>query len=366
MAEKLPAGAVAPLLLEWFHQNRRPLPFRLDPSPYHIWISEIMLQQTQVATALPYYERFIAELPDIAALAGCDEGRLLKLWEGLGYYSRARNLQKAARVVMERHGGELPASYEALLALPGIGPYTAGAVASIAFGLPEVAVDGNVLRVMARLTADDGDIAQPDAKRRLGAEARHQLPPDAPGPYNEALMELGALVCVPGTPRCGSCPLAGICLGFEQNIAEKLPVKAKAPAKKELPVCVLLVRRAGDGALLLGRRPPGGLLAGLWGLPSFEGKFKKAEAAALLAELLPGAAPGRALPKAAHVFTHRVWRLYGWECAAPAGAAAPAGWVFAAPGELRGAYAVPGAFRAYIPAEPLQNNYKKIDAGGTV
>lgn len=203
-------GSIAPPLLEWFRENRRPLPFRQQPTAYHIWVSEIMLQQTQVATALPYYRRFVAQLPTVEALAGCEEQKLMKLWEGLGYYSRARNLQKAARLVVRQHGGKLPASYDALLALPGIGPYTAGAIASIAFGLPVVAVDGNVLRVMARLLADEGDVSLPQTKKRLSAAAQGFQPADAPGPYNEALMELGALVCLPGAPRCGACPLLSI------------------------------------------------------------------------------------------------------------------------------------------------------------
>ena len=187
-------GAVAQALLPWFEKNRRLLPFRQEPSAYHIWVSEIMLQQTRVAAALPYYERFVAELPDPAALAACPPDRLRKLWQGLGYYSRAANMQKAARIVCEQYGGALPASWEALRALPGIGDYTAGAIASIAFGIPAPAVDGNVLRVFARLFDDDADITRPAVRRLFTRRVMEQMPPDAPGPYNEALMELGALV----------------------------------------------------------------------------------------------------------------------------------------------------------------------------
>ena len=194
---------ISPALLHWFHANHRILPFRSDPTPYHVWLSEIMLQQTRVSAALPYYERFLAALPDIPALAACEEEKLHKLWEGLGYYSRVRNLQKAAKLVCAQYGGELPADYDALRALPGIGDYTAGAIASISFGLPVPAVDGNVLRVFSRLYNDDRLITDPKVKRAFTARVMEHQPPAAPGDYNQALMELGALVCVPnGAPLC--------------------------------------------------------------------------------------------------------------------------------------------------------------------
>ena len=189
---------IAPPLLAWFYKNQRSLPFRTQPSPYRVWVSEIMLQQTRVAAALPYYERFMAELPPPADLADCPPDRLDKLWEGLGYYSRVRNLQKAARIVCGQYGGQLPADYEALRALPGVGDYTAGAIASISFGLPVPAVDGNVLRVFSRLYADGGDVTSPAVKRAFTARVMEHQPQDKPGDYNQALMELGALVCLPG------------------------------------------------------------------------------------------------------------------------------------------------------------------------
>ena len=207
------ALGIAEGLLTWFWQHRRLLPFRQEPSAYHIWVSEIMLQQTRVAAALPYYERFVAELPDPAALAACPPDRLRKLWQGLGYYNRAANMQKAARLVCEQYGGSLPADWQALRALPGIGEYTAGAIASIAFGIRAPAVDGNVLRVFARLYNDDADITKPAVRRRFTGLVLDEMPPDAPGPFNEALMELGALVCLPGAPACASCPVAALCRG---------------------------------------------------------------------------------------------------------------------------------------------------------
>ena len=228
---------IAPALLEWFYRNQRILPFRTDPSPYHVWLSEIMLQQTRVSAALPYYERFLAALPDIPALAACEEERLHKLWEGLGYYSRVRNLQKAARIVCEEYGGELPADYDALRALPGIGDYTAGAIASISFGLAVPAVDGNVLRVFSRLYNDPGVITEPGVKKAFTARVMEHQPPEKAGDYNQALMELGALVCVPnGAPLCAQCPLAHLCAAHAAGTALTLPRKATPKARRIEPV----------------------------------------------------------------------------------------------------------------------------------
>ena len=219
---------IAPALLDWFYKNRRILPFREDPTPYHVWLSEVMLQQTRVSAVLPYYERFLAALPDIPALAACDEEKLHKLWEGLGYYSRVRNLQKAAKIVCEQYGGQLPADYAALRALPGIGDYTAGAIASISFGIPVPAVDGNVLRVFSRLYNDPGVITDPKVKKAFTARVMEHQPPEKAGDYNQALMELGALVCVPnGAPLCDVCPLAGLCQASVAGTTAALPQKAK-------------------------------------------------------------------------------------------------------------------------------------------
>lgn len=336
---------IAPPLLAWYHQNRRVLPFREDPAPYHIWVSEIMLQQTRVSAALPYYNRFMQELPTIADLAVCSEEKLHKLWQGLGYYSRVRNLQKAAKIVVEQYGGKLPADYEALKKLPGIGEYTAGAIASIAFGLPEVAVDGNVLRVFSRLLASRADIMLPETKRSLSAQVQAQQPPAQAGDYNQALMELGALVCLPGTPNCAECPLQGLCHGYRCGIAAQLPVKAAAKPKKEVPVCVMVVQSG--GRVLLMQRPKRGLLAGLWGPATLEGDYTKAQAAEYLSGFFPGIKAGAALPKAAHIFTHRVWNLYGWDFSLPLPAALPPGMVWASPEEVENKYTVPTAFKAY-------------------
>ncbi len=334
-------------LLKWYYKNRRVLPFRETPTPYHVWVSEIMLQQTRVGAALPYYRRFMQALPDVATLAACPEEQLLKLWEGLGYYSRARNLQKAARAVMELHGGVIPDSYTALLALPGVGPYTAGAIASIAFGLPEVAVDGNVLRVFARLLACSEGITAPDVKQRLTEEVRRRQPQNAPGDFNQALMELGALVCLPKTPHCAACPLRSQCAACAQNVQASLPRRTAKPQKPVLPMTGFVVLRGHD--VLLQRRPPKGLLAGMWQPPMFDGAMSEKEAAQALEKLVPGAALGAALPAARHVFTHKVWALCGWLCHAPANAPAAEGCFFATESQLATQYTLPSAFKAWLP-----------------
>ena len=331
---------IAAPLLQWFNANKRLLPFRQEPSAYHIWVSEIMLQQTRVAAAIPYYERFIAALPNPAALR--------KLWQGLGYYNRVNNMQKAARIVCEQYGGDLPADYDALRSLPGIGDYTAGAVASIAFGIPAPAVDGNVLRVFARLYNDDADVMNPATKRLFTERVLAQMPKATPGPYNEALMELGALVCVPGTPRCGECPLADLCQGYAAGRAAELPVKPAPKAKSKVPVTVALIES--ERGLLLQRRPAHGLLAGLWQPAAWEKALTKDELCAALAKLGVQAALAAPLPPAKHVFTHKVWELGGWKGTAKA-CELPDGYVWAAAEDLAEVYPVPNAFGAYVKAK---------------
>ena len=323
---------ISPALLNWFYANHRILPFRSDPTPYHVWLSEIMLQQTRVSAALPYYERFLAALPDIPALAACEEEKLHKLWEGLGYYSRVRNLQKAAKIVCEQYGGELPADYDALRALPGIGDYTAGAIAPISFGLPVPAVDGNVLRVFSRLYNDDGLITDPKVKRAFTAHVMEHQPPAAPGDYNQALMELGALVCVPnGAPLCEQCPLAHLCQARAAGTALSLPRKAAPKARRIEPVTLAVVRS--PAGVLLQQRPEKGLLAGLWQPVLWENEA-----------LTPDAA--KALRPAKHIFSHIEWQMQGYLFAADT-QPAPAGCVWASPEQLAAEYTLPGAFKAY-------------------
>lgn len=336
---------IAQPLLHWFWANHRVLPFRSDPTPYHVWVSEIMLQQTRVAAAVPYYERFVQELPDIPALASCEEERLLKLWEGLGYYSRVRNLQKAARIVCEQYGGQLPGDLAALKKLPGIGDYTAGAIASIGFGIPAPAVDGNVLRVFARLYNDEGDIMQPAVKAATTQKVMAQQPGEAPGDFNQALMELGALVCTPGQPDCAACPLQALCLGRQSGNPARLPQKAPKKARKKCELTLCLAQDAA-GRWLLQKRGEQGVLAGLWQPPVLAEEAldgKKALAAAQ--KLLPAAVLLKEKPlKAKHIFTHLEWHMTAYVMAAPC-TPPPEGCVWASPAQLEQEYTLPGAFK---------------------
>ena len=338
---------ISPALLNWFYENQRVLPFRTDPSPYHVWLSEIMLQQTRVSAALPYYERFLAALPDIPALAACEEEKLNKLWEGLGYYSRVRNLQKAARIVCEQYGGELPADYDAIRALPGIGDYTAGAICSISFGIPVPAVDGNVLRVFSRLYNDPGVITDPAVKKAFTARVMEHQPPAAPGDYNQALMELGALVCVPnGAPLCEQCPLARLCQARAAGTALSLPQKAAPKARKLEDLTVALVES--PAGFLIQQRPEKGLLAGLWQPLLWEGAAMTAEQlpTALTALGIHGITECKPIPKAKHIFSHIEWRMTGYTVTVEA-QPAPDGWIWATREQLQTEYTLPGAFKAY-------------------
>ena len=333
-------------LLAWYRAAGRPLPWREGRTPYHVWISEIMLQQTRIEAVIPYYHRFLAAFPTVAALAAADEERLLKLWEGLGYYSRARNLKRAAEVIVRDYGGELPRDPVALRRLPGIGDYTAGAIASIAYGIPVPAVDGNVLRVLARLTADSRDVLSP-AFRREATAALAALYPTAPGDataMTEALMELGETVCIPnGAPHCDACPLRDLCRAREEGRTAELPFRAKRTARTVERRTVLLLTLRGRVGIF--RRPPEGLLGGLWEFPSADGTLPEAEVRELLAGwgLTPTAI--RRGPDAKHIFTHREWHMTSYliELSDEGG-----GLTFADRRELRTIYAIPTAFRTFL------------------
>lgn len=299
-------------LLEWYEKNKRTLPWREVVSPYRVWVSEIMLQQTRVEAAIPYYDRFLEALPDIPSLAAASEEQLHKLWEGLGYYSRVRNLQKAAQQIMERYGGSLPDRYELLLDLCGIGDYTAGAVASIAFGQAVPAVDGNVLRIMSRLLAAEGDILSPTVKKAYRSLLLEQMPIDRPGDFNQAMMDLGAGICLPnGEPKCTSCPIQKLCLAFERNQQRAFPVKAPKKQRRIEERTVLLLMNNAD-EVVLRQRSDEGLLAGLWEFPHEEGHLSREKVEALLARR--GAVPTKfqTLRPAKHIFTHIEWQMTGY------------------------------------------------------
>lgn len=328
-------------LLAWYHENARDLPWRKTEDPYCIWVSEIMLQQTRVAAVLGYYARFLEAFPSVEALASAPEDRLMKLWEGLGYYSRAKNLQKAARIVAEM--GAFPDTYEGLLALPGIGDYTASAIASAAFGRREAAVDGNVLRVVTRLTDCHDDILDPRTKRHVREQLQHVMPAESARVFNQATMELGATVCAPnGPPRCGECPVADFCLGRVRGTAEMLPVKTPKKARRIEDKTVFLLLR-GD-RIALRRRPDDGLLAGLWEFPSVAGALDEKEAPAAVAALgfLPKAWEKKLFAK--HIFTHVEWHMTGYTLEVEGDGPPDFVWVNRAALEE---HAVPSAFARY-------------------
>ena len=331
-------------LLSWYGEYKRSLPWRDDPSPYHVWISEIMLQQTRIEAVIPYYKRFLAELPDVASLAGVEDDKLMKLWEGLGYYSRVRNLKKAAMEIMERHGGRIPETASELRKLSGIGDYTAGAIASISFGKPEPAVDGNVLRVIMRYLGRSDDIALQATKKET-AEALREIYPEGEDAKNltQAIMELGEAVCIPnGEPKCAVCPLAELCKAKKEKLTDTLPVKSpKKPRKQEQKTVFLLTCR---GQYAVCKRPSSGLLAKLWEFPNTAGHLTEEETIVHLQSL--GLSPLGVTPcgNAVHIFTHIEWHMKGYaaECAEPIET-----FVWRSAEDILGNYAIPSAFRAY-------------------
>ena len=352
---------IAKPLLTWYEAHARVLPWRECPLPYNVWVSEIMLQQTRVEAVKPYYDRFICALPDVCALAKAAPDQLLKLWEGLGYYNRVRNLHRAAVMVVEKFGGIFPCRYEEVLSLPGIGKYTAAAICSIAFGQPYVVVDGNVCRVVARLTACEEDIMKEKTRSALRKALQDIMPDDRPGDFNQAIMELGATVCLPnGEPRCTSCPVSQYCLAYEQANPSAYPVKtAQKPRKTEGRLVFLLFHPDG-GRIALRRRPESGLLAGLWELPSVANKDMGAEGAAKqLNEWGLRASQLCACGKAVHVFTHREWHMAGFEATLHC-VNLPDDWIWADGVMLEKEIALPSAFRVF-----LRLVEKRIGAGQT-
>ena len=330
------------VLLPWYDEGHRDLPWRHDREPYHIWLSEIMLQQTRAEAVKGYYARFLDALPTIEALSRCDDDALHKLWEGLGYYSRVRNLKKAAIAIMENYGGVFPRTFKEVLALPGIGDYTAGAICSIAFGLPTPAVDGNVLRVIARITDDDTPIDLPACKKAV-REQLEAIYPDRAGDFTQALMELGATLCGPNwVPRCGECPCREFCQARKNGTAEKLPVKL--PKKGRRLEDMTLFIAACDGRYAIRKRPGEGLLADLWEFPHVPGKLDAAEAMEAAQQLgLKPVEIFRSLDRK-HIFTHIQWQMRGYflevtECTG--------GLVWLTAEDIRRDAALPTAFRQF-------------------
>lgn len=355
--------AVQPLV-DWFRENKRDLPWRKRMDAYRVWISEIMLQQTRVEAVKPYYERFLKELPDVEALAEVPEDRLLKLWEGLGYYNRARNLKEAACQIMEKYGGRFPETYEEIRGLKGVGNYTAGAISSFVYNIPKPAVDGNVLRVVSRITADDGDITKASVKAKIENEVEEVIPAEAAGDFNQSLIELGAVVCVPnGEPKCGICPVSRICLAHAEGRETEFPVKRKKKERRIEKRTILVFRDNEKTAVR--KRPDTGLLAGMYEFPGRERHMKQSEVIEYAKEL--GLMPIRVkkLGSAKHIFSHVEWRMVGYEVIVDeleksmksveeqiAGAerdAVPGELLFVELRELKEHYPMPSAFEAYMP-----------------
>ena len=388
-------------LLQWFLNHARVLPWREEPTPYRVWVSEIMLQQTRVEAVKPYFERFTTALPDAKALAVCPEDELLKLWEGLGYYNRVRNMQKAAVEVVEYYGGQLPADYEKLLKLKGIGHYTAGAVASIAYGIPVPAVDGNVLRVLTRVSADDTDIMKQSFRNEMeklleklmhGADGRNEknvfpwmedaddlrakvYHQNLAGAFNQALMELGATICVPnGAPLCTECPWKDFCEAKKQELIGQIPVKSKAKPRKIEKKTVLILRD--DEKVAIRKRPAKGLLAGLYELPNVEGNMGQEEVLSMVKEM--GYAPIRIQPlgEAKHIFSHIEWHMTGYAVRVEEPEMHPQvqceknradGLLFVEAEDAKEKYAIPSAFAAYAKyMNILLGNEKKFTRFGIV
>lgn len=300
-------------LLTWYEENKRDLPWRREPSAYHVWVSEIMLQQTRVEAVKGYYDRFLCALPTVADLAYADTEQLLKLWEGLGYYNRVRNMQAAAKTIMEEYGGEFPDTYEELLKLKGIGSYTAGAIASIAFSERVPAVDGNVLRVVSRLTGSYLDIAKQSTKKVIEEYLKELMPFAAPAAFNQALMELGALVCLPnGAPKCERCPWREVCVANQEQFTSEIPVKAKKAKQRVEQYTVLLLLKEGEQEyqVIIEKRPEKGLLAGLWQFPMLPGKqTKKGVEQELQDRGMKKPVSLKKGPQAKHVFSHIIWQM---------------------------------------------------------
>lgn len=336
-------------LLKWYDTNRRILPWREEATPYRVWISEIMLQQTRVEAVKPYFDRFMDRLPDIVSLAAAEEEELLKLWEGLGYYNRVRNLKKAAVRIMSDHNGLMPEEYDEILKLNGIGSYTAGAVASIAYGKPVPAVDGNVLRVISRIRADDALISDPKVRKKVEQDIAEIIPSGRPGDFNQAIMELGAVICVPnGKPHCENCPLAAVCRAHLKGREMEYPKKTKLKARKIEEKTVLIVRD--DNKIALRKRVEKGLLAGMYEFPTMKNFHTPDEVIRYLREVGFQTLRVTALTESKFVFTHKEWHMRGYlvwvdelQPVMPAG-----DWIFIEPSVIKEQYPVPSAFAAYM------------------
>ncbi len=349
-------------LVTWYREQKRSLPWRTDVSAYKVWVSEIMLQQTRVEAVKPYYARFLEAFPTMRELAEAEEDMLLKMWEGLGYYNRVRNMQKAARQVMSEYGGEFPCTYEEILGLTGIGNYTAGAIASFAFGIPKPAVDGNVLRVISRLTASREDIMKASVRERVEQELEELIPHGAASDFNQGLIELGAIVCVPnGAPKCSECPLSQICKAHQCGTETDFPVKSKAKERRIEKKTVFVFQ---DGEhVAIRKRPSKGLLASLYELPNVEGHLSEAEALVYCKQM--GLSPLRIQPmgEGRHIFSHVEWHMIGYKVRVDELEQMNAqDMIFVHPEEIQKSFPIPAAFETYTSQIDIKLGQEKYDS----
>lgn len=344
------------ILLPWYKQNARILPWRQDNEPYHVWVSEIMLQQTRVEAVKKYYLRFLEQLPSIHALSEAPESQLFKLWEGLGYYNRARNLQKAACVIETKYGGCFPNQYEDICSLPGIGPYTAGAIASICFNQPYAAVDGNVLRIITRITENDAPIDQMKTKNDIASKLERIYPKKDCGSFTQALMELGATVCTPASPKCHECPIKNLCHAYSNGTVLHYPVKLPKKGKRLEDRTVFLLQCEDEYALT--KRNDSGLLSGLWQLPNVVGKLDANQALHKADEF--GIKPIELYKQInrVHIFTHVKWQMtcYCIRCSEKS-----SDFVWATAQDIETFYALPTAFRMFFDAHHEKQTAEKDD-----
>ena len=337
-------------LLNWFTDHKRSLPWRMDHDPYHVWVSEIMLQQTRIEAVKTYYVRFMEELPDVESLSRVSEERLLKLWEGLGYYSRARNLKKAAEKIMTEYEGVFPSSYKQLLKLPGIGEYTAGAIASICFQEKVPAIDGNVLRVISRLLGSRENVLLPETKKMAERCLLPIMPPQS-GDFNEALMELGETICLPGkTPLCGQCPVCDCCTAFHKQLTAEIPVRIKTMKRKKVEKTVLLLTDEA-GHIAIEKRENKGLLAGMYQLPNIDGFFTGEEIFSLLTDWQLTPLSMKFIKDTKHVFTHIDWYMKGYAVTVksiPGSLPCHSRFLWVSEDELNHRFALPTAFQIFL------------------
>ncbi len=334
---------VAPLTT-WYRANKRDLPWRKEVTPYKVWISEIMLQQTRVEAVKVYFERFMKEVPSVLHLSKIDDDQLLKLWEGLGYYQRARNLKKAAQVIMGQFDGKIPSTYADLISLPGIGSYTAGAIASLAFQRPLPAVDGNVLRVLSRVMGSTKDISREQTKKEMEQHLRKILKSSFVSDFNQGLMELGALICVPDTtPKCEVCPLRHLCIARKQDLVSLIPIKGSKTPRKKLEKTVLILEYKGSYAIE--KRPKEGLLAGLYGFPILDGHLNEEDLRHWLTRNHIQVQTIERQKPHKHVFTHLEWQMIAYHvlCQNP-----PSGYLLKSKEALE-KLSIPTAFQYFLP-----------------